>query len=155
MTRKADFNAEEWAVVAGAPLLSAMMVIAAGRGGSMRESVAVARAYAEAREQHEGELMSALLAGSPASTVQRPAGSEGLGEQATATLREAVSILERVATQDEVVEYKRFVFSLAESAARAHKEGGFLGIGGQEVSAEEQAALDQIAAVFDEAPPAA
>lgn len=155
MTGKADFNAEEWAVVAGAPLLSAMMVIAAGRGGSVRESVAVARAYAEAREQHDGELMSALLATPPASSVQRPASSEGLGDQVAATLREAIAILERVATEDEVVEYKRFVFLLAESAARAHKEGGFLGIGGQEVSAEEQAALDAIAAIFDEAPPVA
>ena len=155
MTGKADFNAEEWSVVAGAPLLSAMMVIAAGRGGSVRESVAVARAYAEAREQHDGELMRELLATPPASSVQRPASSEGVGDQATAALREAIAILDRVATEDEVIEYKRFVFSLAESAARAHKEGGFLGIGGQEVSAEEQAALDEIAAIFDEAPPAA
>jgi hypothetical protein len=28
--------------------------------------------------------------------------------------------------------------------ARAHKEGGFLGIGGKEVSESEQAALDEI-----------
>ena len=50
MTAKAEFNAEEWSVVAGAPLLTAMMVIAADRGGSVRESVAVAKAYAEARD---------------------------------------------------------------------------------------------------------
>ncbi len=39
---------------------------------------------------------------------------------------------------------------MAETVARAHKEGGFLGIGGKEVSEAEQAALDRIAAVFDE-----
>ena len=155
MTAKAEFNAEQWSVVAGAPLLAAMMVIAADRGGSVRESVAVARAYAQAREQHEGELMSALLATPPAAAVQRPAKPEDLHDQATAQLREAVAILERVGSEDEVVEYKRFVFSLAESVARAHKEGGFLGVGGSEVSAPEQAALDEIAAIFDEPPPAA
>jgi hypothetical protein len=74
-------------------------------------------------------------------------------DEAVAGLRDAVAILERVATQDEVVEYKRFVYALAESVARAHKEGGFLGIGGTQVSPGEQAALDEIAAIFDEAAP--
>ncbi len=157
MTAKAEFNAEEWSVVAGAPLLSAMMVIAAERGGSVRESVAVAKAYGEAREQYEGELMSALLATPPATAVQRPDGPADLPEQARSALREAVAILERVATEDEVVEYKRFVYALAESVASAHKEGGFLGIGAKRtpISEAEQAALDEIAAIFDEEPPAA
>lgn len=155
MTAKAEFNAEEWSVVAGAPLMAAMMVIAADRGGSVRESVAVARAYAEAREQYDGELMSALLATPPATAVKRPDSSDDLRDQASATLREAVGILERVGTEDEVIEYKRFVFAIAESVARAHKEGGFLGVGGKEVSEPEQAALDEIAAIFDEEPPPA
>ena len=155
MTAKAEFNAEEWSVVAGAPLMAAMMVIAADRGGSVRESVAVARAYAEAREQYDGELMRALLATPPATAVKRPDSSDDLRGQASATLREAVGILERVGTEDEVIEYKRFVFAIAESVARAHKEGGFLGVGGKEVSEPEQAALDEIAAIFDEEPPPA
>ena len=52
------------------------------------------------------------------------------------------------------MEYKRFVYSLAESVAHAHKEGGFLGIGGKPVSEREQTALDAIAAIFDEPIPA-
>lgn len=155
MTGKAEFNAEQWSVVVGAPLMSAMMVLAADRGGSVRESVAVARAYGEGREQHEGEFMSALLATPPAAATKRPAKREELHDDALAGLREAIAILERVGTEDELVEYKRFVFSLAEAVACAHREGGFLGIGGTEVSAPEQAALDEIAAVFDEASPAA
>jgi len=156
MTAKAEFNADEWSVVAGAPLLGAMMVIAADRGGTVRESVAVAKAYGEAREQYDGELMSALLATPPATAVQRPESPADLPDQAKAALREAVAILERVATEDEVVEYKRFVYALAETVAGAHKEGGFLGIGGKKtpISDAEQAALDEIAAIFDEEPPA-
>jgi hypothetical protein len=38
--------------------------------------------------------------------------------------------------------------TLADTVARAHKEGGVLGIGGKEVSESEQAALDEIAAVL-------
>ena len=155
MTAKADFNADEWAVVIGAPLLTAMMVVAADKGGSIRESVAVARVYGEAREQYDGEFMSALLATPPTATANRPAKREDLHDAATTGLREAVAVLERVGTEDDVVEYKRFVFSLAESVAKAHKEGGFLGVGGTEVSEPEQAALDEIAAIFDEPPPVA
>jgi hypothetical protein len=121
MTTKAAFNAEEWSVIANAPFLTAMLVIAADRGGTVRETMAITRAYASTRE-----------------------------EQADGLLREAVEILNRVADEDEVIAYKRFVYAVADKVARAHREGGFLGFGGTEVSEHEQAALDEIAAIFDE-----
>jgi hypothetical protein len=37
---------------------------------------------------------------------------------------------------------------VGEAAAKAHKEGGFIGIGGKEVSVEEQAALDDLQATL-------
>lgn len=154
MTAKHEFNAEQWSVVVGAPLLTAMMVIAAEDGGSVRETLAVTRAYAAARESHDGDLLGAVLATPPATeTVKQPRKREELHDEALAVLRQAVAILDRVATHDEVIEYMRFVYSLAETAARAHREGGFLGFGGTEISANEQAALDEIEALFD-APPA-
>jgi hypothetical protein len=42
--------------------------------------------------------------------------------------------------------FKGFVLRVAETVARAHKEGGVLGIGGKEVSEREQAVLDDLAA---------
>lgn len=152
MTGKAQFNAEEWSVIVGAPLLTAMLVIAADKGGSVRETMAVSRAYTTAREQHDGrELLGALLSTPPTvDPASRPRTPEDLRREAPRSLREAVAILERIATEDEIIEYKRFVFSLADTVARAHREGGFLGIGGTEVSEHEQAALDEIAAIFDE-----
>jgi hypothetical protein len=77
------------------------------------------------------------------------AGQQEAVQQTPAKLREAVRTLERHATDDEVNEYKRFVYSVAEAVAHAHREGGFLGLGGQDVSAAEQAALDEIGAIFD------
>jgi hypothetical protein len=134
-----------------------MMVIAADRGGSLRESVAVARAYAESKEHSDSEFMRALLSTPPAPAAKGPAKREDVHDAATAGLRAAVTILERAVTEDELIEYKRFVFSLAETVAKAHKEGGFLGIGANqsEISEAEQAALDEIAAIFDEPPPVA
>ncbi|MGH2917345.1 MAG: hypothetical protein ACRDLS_01915 [Solirubrobacteraceae bacterium] len=151
MTGKAEFNAEEWSTLVSAPLLAAMLIVAADKGGSIRESVAATRGYAAARERYDGEFMSALLTTPPASGgARKPRSREELQVEAFTALREAIAILERRGTEDEVIDYKRFVFYLAEDVARAHKEGGFLGIGGTEISERERAALDEIAAIFDE-----
>lgn len=151
MTTKAAFNAEDWSVVTNAPLLTAMLVITADRGGTVRESMAISRAYADARKQGGGELLEAVLSTPPAiDPATAPRTPEDLRREAPATLRQAVGILDRHATEDEVVAYKRFVFSLVDTVARAHREGGFLGLGGTEISEHEQEALDEIAAIFDE-----
>ena len=38
--------------------------------------------------------------------------------------------------------------AVAQAAASAHREGGFLGVGGKDVSEEEQRALDELAATL-------
>jgi len=154
MTTRAQFNADEWAVITTAPVLTGTLVIAADRGGSVRESLAMSQAYAAARAQEPGELLAAILSTPPAvGPANAPRSPEELQQTVPAELRRALRALERVATDDEVVAYKRFVYGLAESVARAHKEGGFLGIGGTEISPPEQAVLDQVAAIFDEPVP--
>src|SRR3954464_1796297 len=66
MTRKADFNAEEWSTVAEGPLYAGLRVIAASRGGTVRESLAMGRVYKDARTQHgESELLDELVASPP------------------------------------------------------------------------------------------
>src|SRR5215213_3878702 len=66
MSKKADFNAEEWESLTQAPTLSALQVVAAQRGGTIRESLAVGRTYAEARK-HSGEspLLDEIVASPP------------------------------------------------------------------------------------------
>lgn len=150
MTTKADFNAEEWAVITTAPSLVGMLMIAADRGGTVRETVAISRAYAAAREQHAAGLLREILTTPPSiDPATAPRSPDDLRREAPATLRRAIAILGRVAPEEDVDSYKRFVFSLADTVARAHREGGFLGLGGTEISEHEQAALDEIAAIFD------
>ncbi len=146
MTAKADFNAEEWSTLVQAPLLAAMRVAAAERGGTIRESVAAARAYAEAR-QHQGtsELLDAIVASPPAldpNQLQQMGGD--VAGHAVRRLDEAVGIVEAKAAPEDAAAYKDFVMTVAEAAASANREGGFLGIGGKPVSAGEQAALDDL-----------
>ncbi|HWH95560.1 MAG TPA: hypothetical protein VNT03_16995 [Baekduia sp.] len=154
MTTKASFNAEDWAVVTTAPALAALLIAAAEPGGNLRESVALSRGYAEARQREPGELLRAVLSTAPALDPQtRPTTPEDIRRVGLDQLRRAVRVLDHVATDDELVEYKRFVYALAEGVATAHKEGGFLGIGGTPISEREQTALDAIAAIFDEPVP--
>jgi hypothetical protein len=149
MTKKADFNAEEWSTVVEGPLLAGLRVVGADRGGSIRESVAMARVYSEARQNHgASELLDELVASPPAIDQQRVRQGGDLGPQATAKAREAVGILQQKATPEEVDAYRNFVMDVAEAAAKAHKEGGFIGIGGKQVSEKEQAALDEIMAAL-------
>jgi hypothetical protein len=148
MTKKADFNAEEWSTVAEAPLLAGMRVVTAGRGGTIRESLAISRAYAQARQEHgEGELLDALVSTPPSVDAEGVRSAGDIGRASSERLRE-LRVLQRTASAEEVDSYKGFVMTVAQAAASAHKEGGFMGVGGQEISEEEQAALDEIAALL-------
>jgi hypothetical protein len=155
MTTKATFNAEDWTVITTAPALAGLFVAAAEPGGQVRESVALSRGYAEARSREPGQLLQDVLATAPSLNADsRPKSPDDVRRVALEQLRRAVRTLDRLAEDEELVEYKRFVYALAENVAAAHKEGGFLGIGGTPVSPAEQAALDAIAAIFDEPIPA-
>ncbi|HYI37053.1 MAG TPA: hypothetical protein VEX39_10630 [Thermoleophilaceae bacterium] len=146
MTQKADFNAEEWAKVVEGPLLAGMRVITSHRGGTIRETVAMSKVYAEARQQQgSSELLDALVATPPAID---PATAQAGRDKAIDGLRESLRVLQQKATPEEVDAFKGFVRDVAQATARAHKEGGFLGIGGTEISPEEQTALDEIEAAL-------
>jgi hypothetical protein len=156
MTRKADFNAEEWSTVAEGPLYAGMRVIAADRGGTLRESLALGRVYKEAREGHgDSELLDELVKTPPSIDPDRVREASGdIASVATERLREAIRVLEAKATPEEIDAYKRFVMTVAQAAASAHKEGGFLGIGGKQVSDAENQALDEISTALGSAPAA-
>ena len=155
MTRKADFNAEEWSKVVDGPLYAGMRVISAERGGTLRETAAMGRVYQEARErQGANELLDELIKTPPSIDPERIRNAgQDIGSLTTQELRDAMAILEAKATSAEVDDYKVFVMTVAQAAASAHKEGGFLGIGGKPISDAENQALDEISHALG-APPA-
>jgi hypothetical protein len=156
MTRKADFNAEEWSTIVEGPLYAGMRVISADRGGTLRESLALGRVYQEARGRHgDSELLDELVKSPPSIDPDRVREAGGnIAAVASERLREAIAILEAKATPEEVDAYKRFVMTVAQAVAGAHKEGGFLGIGGKQISDAENQALDEISTALG-SPPAA
>ena len=145
MTGKADFSPEEWEVVLKGPPSAGMIVITAQRGGTFRESFSMAKAYAAARKQHgDSELLDEIASTKPEIDRTRYHSAEELKDHGLQHLREAVELLEQKATPEEVDEYRRFVLTLANRAADAHKEG-FLGLSGERVSEAERAAVAEIA----------
>ena len=155
MTRRADFNAEEWSTVVDGPLYAGMRVISADRGGTLRESLAMGRAYQDARQHHgESELLDELVKSPPSIDPERLREAGGnIAALASDQLRAAIGIVKSKATSSEVDAYKRFVMTVAQAVAGAHKEGGFLGIGGKQISDSENQALDEISTALG-APPA-
>jgi hypothetical protein len=144
MTTKSEFNAEEWDQVAQAPALAALMVMVAERGGAIRESVALGKAYVEARREGGNEFIEALVSSPP----HLDPGSMGQPDQLRAQLpdriRSAIALVEQKATPDEAQEYRDFILRVADVVAHAAKEGGVLGIGGKQVTEQEQAVLDEL-----------
>ena len=144
MTSKADFTAEEWELVLEGPPSAGMIVITAQRGGTVRETVTMAKAYAEARRQHgQSELLDDIVAAKPQMDHTRYHSPDELTKASLAHLGEAVNVLKAKATPAELAEYKQFVLAVAERVAGAHREDG------QAVSPAEHAAIEQITQALD------
>ena len=139
MTGKADFSPEEWELVLEGPTTAGMLVLMSDRGGSIRESFSMAKAYTEARKQHgESELLDEVVSTKPKVDRTRHSSLDELKEHGLGELRQAVQLLEQKATPEELDDYRRFVVGLAERVAAAHREGD------QQVSDRERAALGEI-----------
>ena len=144
MATKEDFNAVEWQSVTEAPALAGLIVITAQRGGTIRESVAMAKAYAEAGKAHgDQDLLGAIVTSRPDIAPREFASVDELNTQGLERIRGAVSLLEGKAPEV-VDDYKQFMITVATRAAEADKAGGFLGVGGERISDAERAALDRI-----------
>ncbi len=143
MTGKSDFTPDEWKLVREGPPSAGSIVLTAQRGGTFRETFAMAKAYTEARKQHgESELLDAIVSEKPEVDHTRYPSPDDLKQHGLQHLRDAIGLLETKATPAEVDEYKRFVLNLADKVANAHREDGV------SVSPAEQAAIDEIAATL-------
>ena len=144
MTGKADFTEEEWKTVLEAPPSAGLIVIASDRGGSIRESFSMAKAYTEARKEHgDSQLLDELVTAKPEMDHTRYHSPEELKEACLKHITAAVDLLKSKASAEELDEYKKFIVGLANRVAEARKEG-FMGLSGERVSDDEKAAIAEI-----------
>jgi hypothetical protein len=125
MTTHADFTEQEWDTVLEGPTSAGMIVTTAERGGTFRETFAMAKAYAEARQEHgASELLDEIVGHKPETDRTRAHSPEELREHALQNIRDAVALVEAKATPAELGDYRLFVVTLAKKVAAAKKEKG-------------------------------
>ncbi len=125
MTTHADFTDEEWKTVLEGPTSAGMIVTTAERGGSFRESFAMAKAFAEARQEHgASELLDEVVGHRPKTERVKAHSKEELKDGYLEEIREAVALVSAKATPEELGDYRQFVVTLAKKVAAAKKEKG-------------------------------
>jgi hypothetical protein len=146
VTGKADLTPEEWDTVAHGPTTAGLIVVTAQRGGTFREMFAITKLYAEVKRQPgSSELVDEIVAARPALDHTRYRSPDELREGGLRHLADAIDILERRASADDLEAYRSFVLELAERVANAHREGGVA------VSDAEQQAIDAVRRVVEPA----
>ncbi len=162
MTGKADFTDEEWVKLYRAPLVAGMGVSLADIGGPIemsKESLAAIKTAVTPTE--EQGLLVDLSTGlkvvldqkqNPMSDLKPESGTDPR-EMILDELREANRIVSEKATAEEATGYRAWVLQSAKNAAEAAKEGGFFGIGAEQVSEGERQVLVKLEEILG-APPA-
>ena len=154
MTTKSDFTEDEWSRIVRAPLLAGMAVALADpgtAGETAKETLAALQTATNPPSPHE--LLTEVGSEVRAMTERnesplggyRPAPDGGpAGEQVLEELRAVQALVAGKSSHEEATTFGRWLVAAAEAAAEAAKEGGFLGIGGQQVSEREKAMLDRL-----------
>jgi hypothetical protein len=158
MTTKADYTAEEWALLRKAPLIMAAAVIVSDLSGAIgvaREFLSMAEAVEETGQRHDtNELVAALVADLQAPQAAQAEETEDITDisearaKALAESREIAALLARTAPPAEAEGFKRWMLSIARRVSEAAREGGVLGIGSKLVSEKEMAMIDELAAAL-------
>jgi hypothetical protein len=142
----------DWPKVAGGPVAALLLVAASDLSGPFDTIKEVKAADTALRES---------VSSAPATSAMSAAFGGGLTESALKSVKALAKDKEallRMITEGtaafasrspaEVKAYKDTIRAVAKATAEASKEGGFLGIGGTRVSADEKAALDRIDAAL-------
>lgn len=166
MSLKDRFTDDEILLLNSTPtLIGSTMVFAEGSGlGTLKEMMANAKSYIGGAEAYpNNEIITGILP----NLINHKEGYEqakAFREKAIARFKEkginsqdsmktllledckaVAHLLAEKATEQEAKEYKEWALSIAEAVAKAAKEGGFLGFGGELISKNEKEIYRQIA----------
>jgi hypothetical protein len=158
MAAKANFTPEEWNQILESVMLSGMAVSAAdpsGLFGMLKESMATGRTLLQAKaDPSSNELIKAVVSefesgdGREAARNQVQSRLKGVAigdmkNKSVGALNEVARLIDSKAP-NEAVGFKTWLRHIAENAAEASAEGGFMGFGGAPVSDKEKATLAEL-----------
>ena len=159
MANKTSFTPDEWNTIRDATHLSAMAVTMSGASGvvgTLKETFAMASSLVEGTKS-DNELVRSICSKDEVSAAQqslRAHAQEMQGTELAAVksklqsialdkVKAATAILRAKSPQD-LAAYQSFVAGVGQKVAQAASKGGFLGIGGERVSADEKQMLAQL-----------
>ena len=94
MTGKSDFTEDEWETVLKGPPAAGMIVATAAKGGTFKESFAIAKSYTQARQQHgASELLDEIVSAKPEVEHHMYHSYEEIKKAGLEQLRDAVGVL--------------------------------------------------------------
>ena len=152
MTTKADFTEEEWARLERAPMVAGMAISLADPGGPielMKESMGTVKTVVEsAKPGGDAELVESVST-SVAEKAQKRENPMGdfkpkAGEEIIDELRAANKLVTEKASPEEAEAFRNWLLKAAQGSADAAKEGGFMGIGAEQVSEREEKMLAKL-----------
>ncbi len=160
MSLKDNFAPEDWARVVGAPMLAGIAVTAADPGGlwgAVKESTAVAGALRDGRDDGKGganplvaEVVAAYETSEGRDLARGVLKAEARGKKPAEVVEAAIAELSAVTAlvaskaPEAAPGFRDWLKAIASRVAEAGTEGGFLGFGGEKVSAAERATLARI-----------
>jgi hypothetical protein len=158
MATKADFTAEEWTQIRRAPFMAGLAVVAAspsGPFGVVQELFAVGKMLAKVKMQgSSSDLVRALVTDLETGAREQGVPPEMQGKTpdqvrsyAIQNLRQVTTMIEKKA-KPEAPGFNQWLVSVAQKVSEAAKEGGFLGMGGTQVTAQEAATLKELSTVL-------
>jgi hypothetical protein len=158
MSIKDKFTEQEWEELVQAPMLAGMAVTAADPGGlwaAIKEGSGMARTFVEANSNPDPDSLPSIISTTLEDADGRRVTQQNLIELVKGRKPAELSTfaVQRLGEIDALVaskapelsgSYREFVRRTAQNVAEAAKEGGFLGIGGEQVSDAEKKTLADI-----------
>lgn len=75
---------------------------------------------------------------------------KSMAEFAVQNLQKSIILIQEIAYPKDIDEYKQWIMGIGQTVAEVAKEGGFLGIGGEQVSQPEVDFLNRLKAILDQ-----
>jgi hypothetical protein len=158
MAGKASFTPDEWARVVASPMVASMAITAAdpsGLWGLLKEAMSGGWALLDAKQNAHANPLAKAVADDITTSETRTAARDWvqsqfkgvqLGELKNKAVEElrVVSALVDAKAPEDAAGFKAWLSQVAQKAAEAGNEGGFLGFGGVAVSDAERATLAEI-----------
>lgn len=157
MAGQYDFTKDEWKVLRMAPDAAGIAVMTASPDGAVKEIEAYLEAWERSQAQPFADsqvVLSLIRNRDPIGEEVRfqaadwesfsTTSADQAAARAIELCRQAVTVLAIKASPKEVANYKQFVLYLCYQVASSQSSGGILGIGGQQVTNQEQTVINQI-----------